>query len=308
MIKISQGVQFVVDGNRVLAKRQGTLCSLAGPDVQQILIPLLPELELGFNIEESSVLKNFDVQKTQKILGQLLGAKYLTLCDETEHVENNNKSPESSSYAPSLGVLGSEKLYQELIATFTSAFPTCIVRSLDAAHLQEATECDIVIYVNHGIDDSTTLSLADCMYNMHINIVNVSVDENNVKAGPYITQDTGCLRCYNSRRLSNLTYAYEARLFSTADKIFEDQEPTELSQIEVKFLAGILTEQCQQIVNTPSMFQSPLQERIITFNLSTLQITTEEFYRNPRCYTCGHGNEVSTEVKQWSVNPFLKED
>lgn len=91
MIKISQGVQFVVDGNRVLAKRQGTLCSLAGPDVQQILIPLLPELELGFNIEESSVLKNFDVQKTQKILGQLLGAKYLTLCDETEHVENNNK-------------------------------------------------------------------------------------------------------------------------------------------------------------------------------------------------------------------------
>lgn len=56
MIKISHGVQFVQDGDCVLVKSKGALCRLSGPDVQQILIPLLPELESGFDIKESTVV------------------------------------------------------------------------------------------------------------------------------------------------------------------------------------------------------------------------------------------------------------
>ncbi len=308
MIKIPHGVQFVIDGDCVLTKRHGAICKLAGPDVQNILIPLLPELELGLDIEKSLIFKAFDAQKAQKVLGQLLEAKYLILCSQVDHAEDNNASAEILNHAPSLGVLGSEKLYQELIATFTSTFSTWVVRKVEVLDLQTATGCDLVIYVNHGIDDKTTLSLANRMYDMRISYLSVAAEEDEVKIGPYVTQGTGCLRCYNSRRISNLTYAHETQLFSTAGKVYANQELEELSPIETKFLAGILTTQCQQIVNTVGMFQSPFQERIFTFDLNTMQITTEEFYRNPRCRTCGHISDMSSEVKQWSVNPFLKED
>ncbi|KMT47189.1 hypothetical protein AC069_01560 [Gardnerella vaginalis] len=309
MIKISHGVQFVQDGDCVLVKSKGALCRLSGPDVQQILIPLLPELESGFDIKESTVVNILDSSKVQKVLGQLLEAKYLMLCNKAERITSNNESPESITSTPSLGVIGSESLYHELIDIFTPNFPTWTVRNLDLSKLQQIAECNIAIYVNHGIDDATTLSFADRMNTMHINYINVSIEEGTVKIGPYVTQGTGCLRCYNLRRLSNLTFAYEARLFSNASKIYANQEVQEISPQEAKFLSGILAKQCQQIVNaSSSMFQSPLQERVLAFNLSTMQITVEEFYRNPRCSTCSCDNNHVSEIKQWSVNPFLKEN
>lgn len=308
MVKISQGVHYVVDGKAVLVKSGEAVSRLAGPDVEEILIPILPLLENGVELADLVSKKLYDQQKLLEVIEKLVRVGYLA-ATEFDCRHTGVSGHQEGSLAFQLEVYNCRNLSEELRLIQDDTISNWSIIDVDASNADFDRKVDLAIVVNSDMMGKEALRLNRELYKKGIPFINVSVGVDHlIQVGPYVATGIACLECHNARRTANLTYAYENKLFQTASKVYSSKDELHIAPHEAMFLAAILFEQCKAILNKPDIFQSPLQERIITFNLRTLLVISEDFFRNPRCQVCADSNDGTTEVKQWSVNPFIDEE
>lgn len=303
-VKFTPGVQFVIDGQDVLVKSGNEISRLTGEDVHLGLLPVLPLLVSGITVETLPHDLKVSQDRMSHIFSELVKAGFLEEVVEIKDQlikEESDKLPSRQIY-----VFGSET-----ISDFMSRSLNCDtafkweVSKADEKIIECIEENSTCVVVSNDLTGKYSMRMNQILCKKGLKHIYASVEsDNDLRVGPYVFPGSACLACYNARRLSNLTYAYESSLFSDSEKIYSRQSSFSIPQSEAYLLSGVLAQQCKAIEEESGIFQSPLQERVLTANLSSLHIVSEDFFRNPRCKVCGNSRIRKTEIKQWSVLPF----
>ncbi|HEL2403896.1 TPA: hypothetical protein T7N20_000502 [Streptococcus suis] len=320
--KLSPGVVMVPDGQSIIVRFNDRYFNLNGEDVEKVLLPILPLLNIGAS--HSELVQSVDLEfrsKLSSVLEQLTSKGWIESKSAVSDTFTDLKNYSSTGLNVErvLEVFKYKKVgiinLDGRLPVITYDVPLLIANKIEVEQIQSDTDFsgifefidnnDFIVLIETETNDFFEKRINSLCYSLQKPFILFKTSGFIAEVGPMcIPPYTACLECYRTRKYNNLThYSEHIKVEKFLDTNLKGQIQRAYSVDSTTFRIGfnILVGQILQFFLKEDTWNFPKTiEGIIEVDGYNVNFNYDSLLKSPICEVCGQSSKLKVTNKFWT--------